>query len=107
MSFDSNTFGASILGKLLMEEKSLRDAAKETGISVSTLSRITRGEDPDIHTFATIVRWMDTDVNVFFKTPDILPEQDEWAELYMSLLNLNVPHDIIKALMTIIRLVKS
>jgi transcriptional regulator with XRE-family HTH domain len=108
MTFDSKTFGANILGKLLLEEKSLRDAAKESGVSISTLSRITRGEDPDIHTFAAIIRWMDVDANVFIQPHETTPpEQDEWTELYLSLLHLGVPHDLIKALMTILRLIKS
>lgn len=108
MEFDSATFGASVLAHCVLKKQSLRDAAKETGISVSTLSRITRGEDPDIHNFARLVQWMDVDANLFITPPPAASprEQDQWVELYTSLLNLEIPHDLTKAIMHIVQLVR-
>jgi transcriptional regulator with XRE-family HTH domain len=43
----------------------VRAAAKEIGISPSTLSRIENGHVPDLATFASICRWLGKDPNQF------------------------------------------
>ena len=43
----------------------LRQAAVEIGISASTLSRLERGEMPDLETYVKCCRWMTVDVDVF------------------------------------------
>lgn len=53
----------SLLGETLKARREhaglgLRDAAKATRISSATLSRVERGEEPDIVTFARLCKWL-------------------------------------------------
>lgn len=52
------------LGRKLLEKRGgmgIREAAKEIGISHSTLSRVERGFLPDLETFGKICKWLDVD----------------------------------------------
>ena len=52
------------LGERLRKERGLRgirEVAKELGVSPATLSRVERGNVPDIETFTKICRWLDVD----------------------------------------------
>jgi transcriptional regulator with XRE-family HTH domain len=51
-------------------ERGLRETAELTGVSASTLSRLERGEKPDIETFALLCERMGADPAVFFKPSD-------------------------------------
>lgn len=44
----------------------LRAAAREIGISPTTLSRLSRGGLPDMATFISVCRWLDMDPGLFF-----------------------------------------
>ena len=61
--FKSDHFSEQV--KSFRGQKSLREAAVETGISASTLSRIERGFVPDVNTFLALVVWMARDVDEF------------------------------------------
>jgi transcriptional regulator with XRE-family HTH domain len=50
--------GQLILNWRIMERWSLRDAAKEIGVSYTTLSRVERGEAMDGVTLAAILKWI-------------------------------------------------
>lgn len=50
---------------------SLREAARRSGVSASTLSRLLRGESPDMETFAILCGWMRLPPGVFFEVPDL------------------------------------
>lgn len=55
--FDAAAFQAALIRAL--EPFGLREAAKQIGVSSSTLSRIERGEVPSLETFFTLCDWMD------------------------------------------------
>lgn len=58
------------------KKESLRFAAKQIGVSASTLSRIECGEKPDIDTFFRICKWGGLeiiDVRLFYKV--VLPDE--------------------------------
>jgi len=55
--FNSNLFSEQV--KSERGQRSLREAAKETGISASTLSRIEKGYIPNVNTFLVLLAWMD------------------------------------------------
>jgi transcriptional regulator with XRE-family HTH domain len=64
------------LGERLLElrkdrRKTLKDVAKETGISVATLSRIERGEGKNVKsdTLVTLAEWMGTRVETLRTQP--------------------------------------
>jgi len=45
---------------------SLRQAAKLSGIDHVTLSRLQKGNAPDIDTFANVCTWLDKPMSLFF-----------------------------------------
>jgi len=52
------------IGKKLREvrgDRGIREVAKEVGVSPATLSRVERGNLPDLDTFAKLCRWMRLD----------------------------------------------
>jgi transcriptional regulator with XRE-family HTH domain len=53
--FNNDAFTGFIKAK--RGQRSLRDFARETGISASTLSRIENGQKPDIETFFALCDW--------------------------------------------------
>jgi len=51
-------------GQRLVERRGLngvRAAAEEIGVSAATLSRVERGNMPDLETFAKLCKWLDVD----------------------------------------------
>ena len=50
-------------GKLAKKrgDRALRDVAKEIGVSAATLSRVERGNLPDLETFGKICKWLKID----------------------------------------------
>ncbi|QLE42215.1 helix-turn-helix transcriptional regulator [Nostoc sp. C052] len=49
-------------------DKKLRDVSLEIGnVSPSTLSRVERGQSPDMETFIALCNWLDVSPSVFFK----------------------------------------
>lgn len=105
--FDSKLFAATIQSRLLLQGISLRSAAKEIGVSASTLSRVTNGEVPDMENFAAIIHWLDVDVNQFFESlTNEFSDDDSWTALYYSLQVLGVSAELIEAIVTVIKLVR-
>lgn len=54
----------SHLGQMLRKKRGprgVREVAKEIGISPATLSRVERGNQPDLTTFPKICRWLEVD----------------------------------------------
>src|SRR6266702_8230281 len=103
--FDRKLFSASIQAKLLESQLSLREAAKESGISLATLSRLSNGKVPDIDHFVAVVRWLQIDANAFMDAPRgaILTNREKWAWLYLCLRDLDVPVEVIQAIITVIK----
>lgn len=59
-------FYAALDAKRECEGVSWRDVARETGVSPSTFSRLARGKDPDMRTFALLAAWLRQDIRPFF-----------------------------------------
>jgi len=55
--FNANKFGMHLAHVRRGKRMSLREAAKQVGVSAASLSRIERGEKPDIDTFVKICQW--------------------------------------------------
>lgn len=56
--FWKERFITCVKGMLAMHRLSLRQAAAQSGVSASTLSRVQRGYPPDIETFFRLCDWM-------------------------------------------------
>ena len=54
------TFGSEV-NKFRGNSKTLRQAAKEVGISAATLMRVESGRIPDVETFGKLCKWMGVD----------------------------------------------
>ncbi len=59
-----------------------REAAKQIGVSASTLTRLGQGASPDVEGFAKMVNWLGMSANDFFRTSDTnsrqtKPQKDE------------------------------
>jgi len=106
MSFNRQLFSAALRSHLAKHHLSIREAAKATGVSASTLSRLTNNEEPDINTFASLISWLEVDANVFLsqKNPEWAVEE-RWAWLYHDFALLGVPEELVEAMVTILRLV--
>src|SRR5437867_1875309 len=97
--FNRLLFSATLQSKLLQDGLSLREAAKESGVSASTLSRIINGDALDIDSFAALVCWMESDTNQFFEQSSQDRTIDKsWADLYLSLQQLGAPVELIEAI---------
>ena len=44
---------------------SMRDVAAETGLSASTLTRLTQGQKPDADGLITLLAWLDAEASTF------------------------------------------
>lgn len=66
LKFDAGHFGWSVQNHRVALRISLRELAEEVGISAATLSRIERGNSPDLLSFGQLCAWMKEDPNRFF-----------------------------------------
>jgi len=65
--YDGKSFGKAIKTKRIIDDDiDLREAAKKTGISAATLSRIERGRIPDLSTYATLCKWIGCTMEEYF-----------------------------------------
>jgi transcriptional regulator with XRE-family HTH domain len=106
MSFNRQVFRAHLQSALLQHHLSLRDAAKRSGISASTLSRLVNGETPDMETFAALVEWLQADTSAFFDNEHhaVEDESQAWAMLYMAMEALDIPRGLIQIIVEMIHL---
>ena len=64
----TNELGQAILRQMRRRKLSLRDVADETGVSASTISRLTNGVGmPDADTYAALCRWLRSPVGRFLE----------------------------------------
>lgn len=103
--FDSQLFSAMIQARLHQKKISAREAARNAGVSASTMSRLINGDVPDMDTFSLMVKWLEIDANVFLNSSRDAAKGDPWSNLYLSLQAVETPTDLIEATVTIIRLV--
>ena len=59
---------------------SIRDAAKQAGVSAATLSRVERGGVPDIESFRKICLWLNLSADVLLKLPVQPPQENRGTE---------------------------
>jgi transcriptional regulator with XRE-family HTH domain len=64
--FKRADFFAALDAKREREGVSWRAVARETGVSPSSLSRLARGKNPDMRTFALLAAWLRADIRPFF-----------------------------------------
>ncbi len=56
--FDAEAFAEMIRVKMARERVSCRDVAARTGTSHATVSRVSRGNPPDVETFLRLSKWL-------------------------------------------------
>lgn len=105
--FDAKLFLSSIWAKLIGNKISGREAARQVGISASTMSRLLNGETPDINTFALVVKWLQMDANVFLVSPQRgeMGDVEQWARLVLCLEDLGMDKEFIDALVVVVKLI--
>jgi len=65
--FNEDLFSTKLFEKQQAYKLSVRTAAKEIGISASTLSRLNRAEFlPDVYTYFRCCQWLKIEMNYFF-----------------------------------------
>jgi transcriptional regulator with XRE-family HTH domain len=57
-TFDTEKLITDLNARRFQLRYSWRDIAAETGVSASTLTRMTQGRDPDIHGLASLLTWL-------------------------------------------------
>lgn len=68
--FNSEAFGKHIQKKRKYCRMSLDELAKEIGISKATISRIERGNTPDIDTAIILAHWYGAGIEFFIDQPE-------------------------------------
>lgn len=69
--FNRELFDAALAAYLATHKLSLREAARSSGVSASTLSRLVNGEAPDIENFGRLCLWMGQLPGAFFSRPEV------------------------------------
>ncbi len=106
MTFNRRLFSSSLCAHMDLHNLTGREAAKQAGVSASTISRLTSGKEaPDMETFATLVAWMGVDSTAFFESASITGD-DRWARLYDALVALDVPSDLTEAMITVVKVIR-
>ena len=65
--FDGDAFYAALDGERQARQCTWKRVAEESGISASTLTRISQGKPPDVDSLATLSAWSGLDVDRFVK----------------------------------------
>ena len=81
-------------------ELSLRQVEEVTGLSASTLSRIERGQVPDLESIKTLARWLGVNVKAAGdSSSEIRSDKDlaDTIEVHLRA-NKNLPEDVAKAI---------
>jgi transcriptional regulator with XRE-family HTH domain len=73
---------AALDTKRRSQESSWREVARELDVSPSTFSRMAHGRRPDVDTFATLLRWLNVDAEVFM-TGGEHPDEEEPSPVVM------------------------
>lgn len=65
-SFDSDGFYSALDAARMSRGVHWKTVASETGVSASTLTRISQGRRPDVDSFAALTNWAGLDPDSFF-----------------------------------------
>jgi len=78
---DLDQLGPMVRRRRSERDLTLREAAEESGVPFSTLSRIEKGHMPDLANFRRLVQWLGVSADEFFQptetaeaTPDVIAE---------------------------------
>ena len=69
-SFDVQAFHAALDSQRLALGMTWKDVAEESGVSASTLSRMSQGKRPDVDGLAALARWSGLHVEAFIRSTD-------------------------------------
>jgi transcriptional regulator with XRE-family HTH domain len=65
--FDNELFKNDIIKKRKDERQSMDVTCRIIGISKATLSRLEKGNVPDLKTFVTIIKWLKTEPSKYIQ----------------------------------------
>jgi transcriptional regulator with XRE-family HTH domain len=96
-TFDADKFALAV--RVRRGGKSLRAAARESGVSASTLSRIERGSPPDVDSLYALAAWLSVPLSLFsFQQPATkrtldqrIAENEAGLTSYRNGLDMNTP----------------
>ncbi len=66
---DLRSFVSALENRRVSEGLSWRQVAQHSGVSPSTLSRLQKGKQPDVNSFAALVRWLEVPAERFLGLP--------------------------------------
>ena len=78
-SFDGDAFYAALDGERLARQFTWKRVADESGVSASTLTRISQGKHPDVDSLAALSAWSGLDVDRFVRGGDSKKEPEPLA----------------------------
>lgn len=64
-NFDVSALHAALDSERHARRLAWKDVAMESGVSASTLTRLSQGRQPDVNSFAVLVRWLGTSADHF------------------------------------------
>ena len=73
-SFDITAFFAALDAERAARALTWKQIAEETGVSASTLTRMSQGRRPDLDGLAALVRWSGLKVDTFMGTSEAVAE---------------------------------
>ena len=77
--FDGDAFYAALDGERQARQFTWRRVAEESGVSASTLTRISQGKRPDVDSLAALSVWSGLDVDRFVRRGDSKKEPEPLA----------------------------
>ena len=77
--FDGDAFYAALDGERQARQFTWRRVAEESGVSASTLTRISQGKRPDVDSLAALSAWSGLDVDRFVRGGDSKKEPEPLA----------------------------
>ena len=100
--FDTAGFYAALDSQRTAKRMTWKDVAAESGISASTLTRMSQGRRPDVDGLACLLAWSGLDATDFLKTKPNQPEPLAQITAYLRA-DRNLNPESAKALEEIIR----
>ena len=79
VSFDGDAFYAALDGERQARRYTWRQVAEESGVSASTLTRISQGKRPDVDGLAALSVWSGLEVDSFFRGRDFKKQPEPLA----------------------------
>ena len=77
---DVTALAAAITSVARHRKISMRDVAAETGLSPSSLTRLTQGQKPDADGLVTLLAWLNADASTFIVPRSLSPQTPQTPE---------------------------